>query len=86
MVALAIIGFLAFIGCIVLLIWSAIKKKTERYWAIGLGVSLVLFMVGAANSTPSTVSKPPITMTRSLRLIKIQSRSQLQHPLEALHL
>ena len=63
MVALGIIGFLAFIVCIILLIWSAIKKKTKRYWAIGIGISFILFIVGMASSstptsTPTSIPAP----------------------------
>jgi hypothetical protein len=61
MVALGIIGFLAFIVCIVFLILSAIKKKPKRYWAIGMGVSFIFFVVGASSSTPSTPVPTSIT-------------------------
>lgn len=66
MEALGIIGFLAFISCIVFLIWSAIKKKTKRYWAIGIGVSFILFIVGAvACSPPTSPVKTPNPVTPS---------------------
>lgn len=64
---LVVIGLLGFIGCIVLLIWSALKKKTKRYWAIGVGISLILFVVGVVGlgneNSQSTISNSPPTTT-----------------------
>jgi hypothetical protein len=56
MLALVAIGFLAFAVCMAFLIWSATKMKTKRYLAIGIGVSVILFLVGCV--TPKTAQKP----------------------------
>jgi hypothetical protein len=49
MLAIAIIGFLVFAACLGLLLWSVIKKKIKRYWILGIIVSFVFFIIGAAN-------------------------------------
>lgn len=53
MVALSVIGFLGFIGCLVWLIVLAVKKQKIRNSLIGMGVAAVLFIVGVANSSTS---------------------------------
>ncbi len=67
MLALMRISGLVIWVCTGFLIWSAVKNKTKRYWAIGIGVGFILFMVGAVNSTPTqnTVYEPATTPTRS---------------------
>lgn len=55
--ALSIIGFLGFIGCIVWLIIVAIRKQKMQNSLIGMGIALALFIIGVVNSPSSqTVS------------------------------
>lgn len=51
MAALVVIGLFGFFGCLVWLIVAAIKKQKKRNSLIGIGVALVLFIVGAENSS-----------------------------------
>ena len=69
MIALLVIGLLGLIGCTVTLIASAKKKKTIRYWAIGIigiVVSFILIMIGVVGSfgtprSPSSLVAPSIS-------------------------
>lgn len=51
-----LVGMVGFAICLVLLIISAIRKKSKKGSAIGLAVCLVLFIVGIATSPPAPVS------------------------------
>ena len=42
------ISFLVAVVCLIFLIRSTIKKRSKRYWAIGLCVSLILFSAAVA--------------------------------------
>ena len=73
MIALLVIGLLGLIGCTVMLISNAKKKKIIRYRAIGLigiVVSFILIMIGAVGSfgTPRSPSSTvaPSTSTGML--------------------
>lgn len=58
---IGILGALIFIACLAMVIVSLVSKKRKRYWLIGLGLGMVMFIVGIATSSPSTT--PPSTPT-----------------------
>ena len=59
MLITAIIGFLFFAFCIGFLLCSMKRKKIKRYWILGIIVSFVFFIIGAANAPgPQPQSAP----------------------------
>lgn len=56
MTGLIVLGFLGILLCIVMVIVSAIKKNHKvKFWGLGIVASLIIMIIGAANS-PSTTA------------------------------
>lgn len=51
--AIGIIGALVALACLMMVIYSAIRKKTKKWWSIGIALGMVLFIIGIA--TPSSI-------------------------------
>jgi len=69
MMALGIIGFLAFLVCLGMVIANKVRKKPVKYWLIGAPIALIFFIVAVSTSpttpTPSQPSQSPTTPTPS---------------------
>ena len=72
MMALGIIGLLAFLVCLGMVIVNKVRKKPVKYWLIGAPIALILFIVGvSAGPTPSApptlapTQAPTSTLTAS---------------------
>jgi hypothetical protein len=77
MAFLTVLSFLAFVICIIMVIWSSSKKKNPTYWAIGIGISCLIMLVCATHQ--NTVS-PQINVPESSVTIIYFDSSASQTP------
>ncbi len=71
--AISIIGFLGFIGCIIWLIVSVIRKKEKKNSLIGIAIAFILFVGGgivAGFEPQSVIAKPESKITSDNSIIE----------------
>jgi hypothetical protein len=78
MVALSMLTLLGFSVCLVLLVVSAIRKKTKRYWVIGMVSCSILFIssvIALGNSTNNRYEVPALDSSISVTNVPAQPYS-----------
>lgn len=80
---LGVVGLLVFLGSVVWLIWSAIKKRPKKKILWTMLISFIVFMVGAINSPDSSSNAKSSSSSSSSSVKSSSTKKKVTHHKES---